>query len=55
MNDNFKLDVVVRADNNAGLLYHIYLYNIRPEDLTTSIIFITDHVAGLYEIRVTRE
>ena len=55
MEINFKLDVVVRADNNAGLLYHIYLYNIRADELATSIIFITDHVAGLYDIRVTKE
>ena len=55
MENNFKLEVVVKGCDEEGVLYHFIFNNIRADELTMSIIFITDHVPDLYDIRVTRE
>ena len=55
MNNKFTLVVVVKVDAEDGLLYHFKFNNIGADELATSIIFITDHVPDLYDIRVTRE
>lgn len=51
----FKLEVVVKGCDEEGVLYHFIFSNVRADELATSIIFITDHVPDLCDIRVTRE
>lgn len=55
MEKKFKIEVVVKGCDEDGVLYHFIFNNIRADELATSIIFISDHVPDLYDIRVTRE
>ena len=55
MENKFKLEVVVKGCDEECVLYHFIFNNIRARELSTSIIFITDHVQDLVDIRVTRE
>ena len=55
MKVTFKIEVVVKGCDEDGVLYYFIFNNIRAAELATSIIFITDHVPDLYDIRVIRE
>ena len=55
MKVKFKLEVVVKGCDEEDVLYHFIFNDIHADELATSIIFITDHVPDLYDIRVTKE